>query len=249
MRRLQDWEGGRVWGPFLIPKKNPNTLHACNHKLPTLHLERFWKRIIFPALCQGSLRFSWWLCYHTPGNRFISVLSGSNWHLGPPGAFSSRSSIYPIGDRRPRSGEESRPQTWAPARPRHKLGLRRARGPPRRCTRVSRRHRGASTAARESVAPGASRSPASPSWWVRGGRSPARHASGPPPSPRLPVIRSRLRRVPGRKQRRGAGSARRRRRRQRSALHSEPATSAAATGARAAGAGMGSGGSGGPACG
>lgn len=107
-----------------------------------------------------------------------------------------------------------------PPGPATNSGLRRARGPPRRCTRVSRRPRGALPVARESVEPGASRSPASPSRWVRGGRSPAapplrpaRHASGPPPSPRLPVIRSRLRRVPGRKQRRGAGSARRRRRR------------------------------------
>lgn len=107
-----------------------------------------------------------------------------------------------------------------PPGPATNSGLRRARGPPRRCTRVSRRPRGALPVARESVEPGASWSPSSPSPWVRGGRSPAapplrvaRHASGPPPSPRLPVIRSRLRRVPGRKQRRGAGSARRRRRR------------------------------------
>ncbi|XP_041511124.1 splicing factor, proline- and glutamine-rich-like [Microtus oregoni] len=199
---------------------SPNTLHACNHKLPTLHLERFWKRIISPALCQGSLRFSWWLCYHTPG------------------------------DRRPRSGEESRPQTWAPARPRHKLGAQKcSRASPQLHACFPQASRGAHSR------PGVGRAWSLPeprqSEPVGPRRPVSRGASAPSRSPRLgpaPIAAPPgypLAPPPGAGSETKAGGGERTAAAAaalRSALHSEPATSAAA-------AGMGGGGSGGPACG
>lgn len=224
MKLLQDWEGGRVWGPFLITKKAQTSSTP-----PTTNFQHFLNvsgKGLFPLLCARDLYAFRGGCVTihqvTPGLLAfcLLVIGPGRKHLGPPGAFSSPYSIYPIGDRRPRSGEESRPQTWAPARPRHKLGAQkgsRASPPLHACfPQASRGAPGRPGVGRAwSLPEPLQPEPVDPRRPVsRGASAPCvRHASGPPPSPRLPVIRSRLRRVPGRKQRRGAGSARRRRRR------------------------------------
>lgn len=67
-------------GSFLDSKKSLNILHASNHKLPTLHPERFWKKIISPASARDLYAFrGGCVTIHQVINRFISVLSGSNW--------------------------------------------------------------------------------------------------------------------------------------------------------------------------
>lgn len=261
MRLLQDWEGGRVWGPFLITKKAQTSSTP-----PTTNFQHFLNvsgKGLFPLLCARDLYAFRGGCVTihqvTPGLLAfcLLVIGPGRKHLGPPGAFSSPYSIYPIGDQRPRSGEESRPQTWAPARPRHKLGAQkgsRASPPLHACfPQASRDAPGRPGVGRAWSLP----EPLQPE--PVGPRRPvSRGASAPCSSPRLgpaPIAAPPgypLASPPGAGSETKAGGGERTAAAAaapRSALHSEPATSAAAARARAAGAGMGGGGSGGPACG